>query len=529
MHMVFRQPFVSFTRVRQVSWLCCIFSALTLVIAGCSDRTADAYAEAQNARALLQQGDLPGASRAIRRAMTLREDQVDILLLDAQIKTAMGNLRAAYDSYRMVLALDPRRPEALVAVAQLGIALGDRREAIKAADLILSMVPGQPDALLVKGIDALNRKNHDEAIAIGDRMLASDPSERRGIVLKARGYALNDRRDEALAMLRQAAEQYGNDEMLASAMLENARDTGDVATMLEQLALLRQFRAESVDLAIDEINIRYKSGDADGARKVAADFIDTFGNKPDAMRRLGRLWREYDPDPLDDTQLQAIEANGAINARQVAGRHYLAQGEHETAARLVSSSADPLAKALLVRVAAAVRQDGAIRAAAGILSRDRTNCDALLAAAEWNLAARRYTDAVKPAQVAAAECRDIPDGYLVAARAYDGQNRSAGAERVYREGLAAHPDSRDLTQAYARWLLQRGREDAAETVAEGLTDRAPARVSSWRLLEQICASTGNSPCIARARRGGALAARNYSIDLAPGERVKDPLLGRQWR
>lgn len=529
MHMVIRQFFVPAPRPRQARRAACIFSALALFLAGCSDRTADAYAEAQTAQALLQQGDLPGARQAIGRAMALREDQVDILLLDGQIKAAMGEIQAAYNSYRMVLALDPRRPEALLGVAQFGIAIGEEREAIKAADLMLTIVPDQTDALLIKGIAALNDKEYDEAIALGDRIIAAEPGNRRGIVLKARGYSLTGRRDEALALLRKAAEEFGNDELIATAMLENARDNAEVATMLEQLALLRQARTDSVDLAIDEINVRYKSGDVAGARAASGAMIGQFGGDARAMARLGRLWDEYDPDPLLPADRNALAENGAVNARQVAARHYLRNGAPMVAGELVGTSPDVRARALLVRVAARLNEDGAIRAAAGILSQDRTSCDALLAAAEWNLAAGNPGETVKSAQVAAAECRDMPDGYLVAARAYDALRRPAGAERVYREGIAAHPDDRALTQAYARWLLRRDREGPAESVVRRLTDRVPARASSWRLLEQTCTATGNGACVAEARRGVAAAAKNFAIDLPPGERGRNPLLGQEWR
>lgn len=529
MHMVIRQFFVPAPRPRQARRAACIFSALALFLAGCSDRTADAYAEAQTAQALLQQGDLPGARQAIGRAMALREDQVDILLLDAQIKAAMGDVQAAYTSYRMVLALDPRRPEALLGVAQLGMALGDEREALKAADTMLTIAPENVDALLIKGIAALADKDYDEAIALGERMIAAEPGNRRGIVLKARGYSLTGRRDEALALLRKAAEEFGNDELIATAMLENARDNGEVATMLEQFALLRQARPGSVDLAIDEINVRYKSGDRDGARAAAGAMIAQFGTDARAMQRLARLWDEYDPDPLLPADRSAMAESGAINARVFAARHYLRNGAPNVAAELVGRSPDVRARALLARIAARLDEDGAIRAAAGILSQDRTSCDALLAAAEWNLAAGKPGETVKSAQVAAAECRDMPDGYLVAARAYDALRRPAGAERIYREGIAAHPDDRALTRAYARWLLRRGREGAAESVARRLTDRVPARASSWKLLEQTCLAIGNSSCVAEARRGATAAAKNFAIDLPPGERSRNPLLGQEWR
>ena len=435
----------------------------------------------------------------------------------------------ACDTYRMVLAIDPRQPEALMGVAQLGLSLGEERQSTEAIDTVLAMSPGQPNALLLSGIHALNRKDYAEALALGERLLANDAADRGGIVLKARALALTGRREEAVALLRKAAETIGNDELIAIALLENARDEGDVPVMLEQFSLLRQARPESIDLAIDEANIRYKSGDRDGARAVGVDILQRFGADARAMQRLKMLWQEYDPDPLAPEQRQQLAQGGELGARIAAARQYLAQGRPDAAEAIIAGAQDPRAVGLMGRIAVARNTPGSIAAAAAIIARDKTNCDALAAAAEWNLAQRKPKSAVEPAQKAAAECRDSSDGYLLLARAYAGQGRDAGAERVYREGLAAHPEDYALTAAYARWLLRAGRKDAAEAVADRLTDKAPQRLSSWRLQEVICAATGDSACVASARRGQEAARKDFRIDLPAGERGSNPLLGQQWR
>lgn len=527
--MILRQFFVERLPVRQALAFGCLVSALALITGACADDRAQAYQEAQTAQTLLNQGDLPGARLAISRALALRDDQLDILLLDAQIKSRAGDMRAAYDAYRMVLAIDPRQPEALLAVAQIGLGVGEARRSREAIETILSMAPGQPDALLLKGIHALNRKDYPGALALADQLLANDQNDRRGIVLKARALSLTDRRDEALALLRHTAETIGNDELISIALLENARDEGDVPVMLEQFALLRQARSQSIDLAMDEANVRYKSGDTDGARELGADILRRFGNNSEAMLRIRSVWQEYDPDPLSPRERSQLAGNGALNARLAAARHYLAQGKPEIALALVESLQDARAMGLKARIAVAADAPGSIETVARVLSQDKTNCDALAAAAEWNLAQRRPAAAIEPAQKAAADCRDSNDGYLLLSRAYSRLDRAAGAERVYREGLSAHPDDYALTASYAAWLIRAGRHDAAEAIADRLTDRAPQRLSSWRLLEKTCSETGNRSCAATARRGIEAARKDFSIDLPPGERASNPLLGQQWR
>jgi tetratricopeptide (TPR) repeat protein len=527
--MILRQFFVGPSRRQQAFGWGCLVSALALMVAGCGDSTAKAYEEAATAQALLNQGDLVGARQAMTRALALRDDQVDILLIDARIKSRMGDMRSAYDTYRTILAIDPRRPEALLAVAQLGMVVGEMRQSRDAVEAVLSIMPGQPDALLSKGIHAISRKDFAGATAVADELLANNPADRGGIVLKARVLALTGHRPEALATLRKASETIGNDEMIATALLENAREAGDVPVMLEQFGLLRQVRSDSIDLAIDEANVRYKSGDTEGARSVGADILNRFGNDAVAMQRLRTLWQEYDPDPLGPDLRRQLAEGGALNARLAAARYYLARGKPDIAEALMGSARDARAMGLRARVAVLTDQPGSIAAAATVIDQDKTNCDALIAAAEWNLRQGKAKDAVGPAQTASTECLDSSDGYLLLARAYNDQDRPAGVTRVYREGLIAHPDDYALSAAYAQWLLKAGPAGAAKAIADRLTDRAPQRPSSWRLLATICKAVGDDRCVTAAGQGLERSKKDFSIDLPPGQRFTNPLFGQQWR
>src|SRR5690606_35901111 len=240
--------------------------------------------------------------------------------------------------------------------------------------------------------------------------------------------------------------------------------------MLEQFALLRRARPNSIDLAIDEANVRYKSGDVAGARAVGAEILDRFGNDSGSLQRLRSLWQEYDPDPLGPDLRRQLAEGGALNARLAAARYYLARDKPDIAEALMGSAREARALGLRARVAVLTDQPGSIAAAASVIDQDKTNCDALIAAAEWNLRQGKPKEAVGPAQMASTECLDSSDGYLLLARAYSEQDRAAGATRVYREGLAAHPDDYPLSAAYAQWLLNAGPESAAKAIASRLTD-----------------------------------------------------------
>lgn len=495
---------------------------------GCQDRLADAFEHARVARSLLENGNVPAAKREIGQALQYAWDQPEILLLDAQIKLRSGDLYGAFEGFRSVLAIAPGNRDALLSVAQLGLASGDRMVARDAIARLLAANPRDADALLAKGVDAIGRKDYAEALNLGDTILAAEPDDRRGIILKARALSLLGKSAEAKILLGSAAERLGNDELMATVQLENARDKGDASAMMEQIPVLRQQRPDSIDLAIDETNIRYKSGDLAGGRRTGFEALQQFGTDVTAVRRLVSLWEEYDTAPLDANAQSWLITNGTVTARVAVARFYLGNNESEVAEQLVSGSRDVRALALQARIGVEQDKPGIITSIASILTQDKTNCDALAAAAEWNLKGGNAPEATKTAQVVAAQCPDIREGYILLARSYAVQKRVAGVERAYMEGLSAQPANALLVHSYIAWLLDQKNPRAAIAAARQLVQVVPAKASGWALLEDVCRKASDLTCAAEAQRGRVTAQRNYAIDLPPGEFAINPLLGRKW-
>lgn len=502
---------------------------LFLGLGACSSSLEKANKEAAIAQQLLDQGDLPAARKAIARAMQHSDDQLPILLLDARIKYRMQDFRAAFDAYRVVLALDPNNLEALVATAQLALALGDKDTARDMIRRGLAIEPGQPEILLTRGVLELDAKKYDQAITTGEEILKSNPADPRGIVLKARGMFLQGEKAQALQLLRDTITRSGNNSLLSSALLEVARAEGDVPVMLEQFAFLSSQNQDSVDLALDEINVRYKSGDVAGARTVSLDFLRRFGSDAGASARLVDMWGEYDKRPLTDSDIASLASDIGLEGRLAVARYYVDHSDLASAGRLVAGSTDARAAGMRARIGVLQGQASAAAAAKAIIDKDTTNCEALTALAEWDLAQGKSNAAVSPAQLAATNCRDRIDGYLLLAKAYEMARRPAGVERVFREGIEAHPLDPQLTAAFTDWLLSTGRDDAAVSAASRLSKVAPARESTWRVYRSVCERAGDKICAAQAAKGLETAKTNYSLDPLPGTRQANPLIGRTWR
>lgn len=502
--------------------------AVALAVAGCASPMEKAREEAAMAQALFDAGDLPGARAAIGRALSHRDDQLDMLLLDARIKFRMQDLVASMEAYRTVLVFDPNNQEALTVVAQNAAIMRNTELANEMIGRALANNPNDANVLLTKGVMELERKDYDAAVATANKLLES-PSDTRGIVLKSRALFLKGERDASYALLRDAREKFGNDQMTSVALLENARAEGDVPVMLEQFVFLAGVGELSVDQLLDETNIRYKSGDTAGARLRGMELLNRFGADPEAVERLVDLWEEYDPEPLTGSDIQTLAGGDNLAARLAVVRHYIGRGNLDIGEPLMVNAPDPRIYGLMARLQVLKGQPAGYEAAKRILTRDTTNCEALTAQAEWEIAQGQFNAAIIPAQTLATQCRDRIDGYTLLADAYRRAGRPAGIERVYREGIAAHPADAAMTRQFTDWLLAQGRGQSAIAAVRRLAKLAPSRVSTWELYASVCQRAKDSDCRADAQAGLARAKRSYVLDPLPGVRRGDTLFGRTWR
>lgn len=502
--------------------------AAALLLMSCTNPLEEAQREAALAAQLLDAGDLPGARSAIARAMSHRDDQLGIVLLDARIKLRMQDLAAAREGYRTVLVFDPNNQEALTAVTQISTMYGDKKTAREMIDRALALNPDNAEVLLSKGVLELEDEDYAAAIATAERLL-QNPSDPRGTVLKSRALFLRGDRAESYALLRDSIENFGNNQLVAAALLENARAEGDVPAMLEQFVFLGSSAPDSTDLALDEINARYKSGDVEGARLRGIDFLTRFGDNAREVRRLFDLWEEYDTAPLTSADIQNLAQNGSVNARVAAMRYLIDSGNSELGVPLLSNSSDPRIFGLMARLQVRRGDRSGLVMARRILEGDQSNCEALTAVAEWELAHGAYEQAVIPAQVLATQCRDRTDGYDLLAAAYRKAQRPTAVERAFREGVEAHPQDSGLAADFANWLLANGRDRSAVAQTRRLTVMAPARTSSWKLRADICRQAGDKACVAQAEKGLALARKTFALDPLPGIKRGDTLFGRTWQ
>lgn len=517
-----RQPVNYLSRVRHFAG-----GLLLMLLAACGGDAGRAMSRGAVAQQQLDAGDLGAARQSITDALAERDDLPSLQLLRGRIEVRSERYSPAFDAYSAALALESTNMEALQGVAQLGLRTGNLRESEEAAGRILALEPDQPEALSVKGLLALVRRRPDETIADADRILARSPGNEGGVILKARALYMRGETGQALALLEKAEPLAGKTEGLAQTRLELMREAGDAVGMLAQFEELRRLRPDDFDLRIDEANLRYKTGDAAGARTLLRDAVLEPKRNDAQAARVVALWREYDHDPLTAADQEWLRRRASAAVRLGVARYYLDTDRAASSLELVAGDASLPARSLEAR-AAISGGDAAAGAAAAeqILASDQTQCDALIARSTALLGRRRATAAVVAAQSAATECPQNAAAWLELARANDAHGNLDGAKRAFADAVLRNPQDASLSAEFGSWLEHRGAQRQALGEARRLTRKAPALVSAWTTYLAACERYSGAACSDDARSGLARARRLLGIDRPSGELAPNGLLGR---
>lgn len=501
--------------------------ALLVALAACSGDASRAMMLGAEAQQQLAAGQLQTARETIIAALKERDDLPDLQLLKARIELAANRTGPAFDAFSAALSLEATNPEALQGVSQLGLRTGHVVESEAAADHILALQPNQTDALLVKGLLALVRNRPANAIEFADRIQAASPRDEGGVILKSRALYLLGDLHGALEFLSKLEPAVAGKEAVVRTKLELHRQAGDAPAMLADFATLTQLQPKDLDLRLDEANLRYKTGDMIGARRLLRAAL--FDLRPVAYQasRIAALWGEYDHEPLDAGDLRALAASPNEAARVEIARYFLDTNQKGVASALVSGGHTLEARSLSA-LAAIADGETAVGAAEAerILAQDKTQCDALLARSAAAAATQRWSEAILAAQTAAAECPDKISARMALAQAYNGRHDESGVRRAFADGITQNPQDPALSAAFRTWLEASGESRQAIAEARRLTRKAPALVSGWVAYRAVCQRQHEETCVADAQIGLERATKLLGVDLTPGTQTLRNLIGR---
>ena len=501
---------------------CCMFVGLP----ACSDGSQNAAENAALAEQALASNDLRTARSAIIAAIQERDDILAYHLLRGRIELASGSPSAAYDAYSDARALDAANSEALLAVAQLGLTTGNLQQSFDATEEILILAPGNLDALLIRGIHAIVRRNYPEALEFGEKILAIAPGHEGGVILKSRALFMSRKPREALSALDEITGSAADSEPAALTRLEIFRALRQPRDLSAEFTRLRELRPKDAALAVDEANFRFKMGERQSAHQLLTNVMAATDTDAERAESASALWGEYGLQDLPSDALTRINRSGSTAARQTLARLLIRLDRVPETAATLRALPESSRSALQARYLAMIGKSAdARRLAEALLSRDSTNCDALIAVSESALALGQNESALRYAQQAAAECPVQPAGWMAAANAYKQLERDGGVSRVYVQALDTNKQSTELTAAYSNWLASEGRSREAVAMARRLTRYAPALISAWTLYGELCRRF-DPTCISAAEAGMENAKTLFGIDLPPGTPPPNGLFGR---
>lgn len=499
-----------------------------LALPACKSAAERAADMAALADAQADAGNLVAAQKTILEAIALRDDIPAYQQLLGAIALKAGKQGDAYRAFSRALDIDPTNMTALAYVANLGVQVGQINRAEEAADRLLTLDPDALPGLQVKGMIALARDRDDEALRIGDRMLALRPGDEAGTIIKARSLAKQGQFDAALALL-DGASGAGESPVLLVNKLNIYRNLRQPEAMADVLARLAQRDAMSPALRLDQVNLLYRLGRTDEARRSAMLLLRD-GAAPENYSALQRLWWEYDKTPLSVASAgEAAQWKDPAAAQQTV-RYLLARGDltmAEALLRVAPAPMQPLLASLQARLLAASGQnEQASRAAEALLGKDKQDVDALLVRALIALEAGKPGPAVEAAQLARANDPANAETYLVLARIAQAQDQAWRVRSAFEEGLKALPQNFLLLERYTQFLHQSGDKGRAVSVARAFARATPSSMRAWSFLSEQCRWASDEGCLQSALAGQKNAETTYLVDDPPGTVRNRGLFGR---
>src|SRR5690606_4162320 len=211
-----------------------------------------------------------------------------------------------------------------------------------------------------------------------------------------RAHFLSGDSSEAVSILETVTESPDSARALALTRLEIYRALRQPAMLAQQFERLRQILPDDPHIRIDEANFRFKLDQRADAHALVAEALTVEELDTATANSAMALWTEYGSDDLPNSILESIRKSGNVAARRAATRHFLEISNLQNA-RILADSLDARAGAgLRARLLARSGQiDDGERLARSVLARDKTDCDALVAASEISRAKQLATDALR--------------------------------------------------------------------------------------------------------------------------------------
>ncbi len=511
----------------------------------------------------LQQGDVPGAVRELRRAselgyparevlpllsraMVLAGDfdrvvsdfantQVDDAAAQARILTNVGDallaraeIAAARGFYESALVANPDDVDARVGLARSMLFAGEVDAALAEAEAIVAQEPGNADAHGIRAEVYRVQQRRDDVITALDAAIAGQPGAVNYHYMLVSVLLEQERFEEAesrLEAMKRVARNHPGTLYLQAFMdfrknnLEAAREGVDEVLRQIPNHLLADLLAGNIHLRLND-HVRARQhlervvarapGHALARRSLAASYLATG----DAARARETL------DPLLGAEVQEVAT------MSLAGQIYLASGDFERASDYFAqvSAANPEDVRARTSLGLARMAGGESEAAfadleaAAALDETAAQPDVVLILS--HLRAGEFDKALSAHEQLARKLPDHPQTHNLKGGILLAMGDQPGARAAFEKALEAAPGFLSAVVNLARIDLAENRPEDAKARLEAVISQDPARPDPYILLADLQRQTGANPADVKATLQRAVTAN-------PTARVARAALARQ--
>ncbi len=506
------QPPMLNSLIRSFFMGCVLLSGL----AGCASkaqRANDAYARAQQ---YLTYNNLRDAQRELVAAVAIRDDIPDIWRALGQVRLDSGDIPGSFTAFTRADELRPGDPDTLRSLAYTGYMVGASRQSQEATDRLLVLAPGDLQGLAVKGLLALDKRDTATALACAEAILAASPGDDSGLMLKARSIAVNGKLDDAIKMLETGLKTAPPNSGLPTALLQLYRAKGDIAGMQGLFPGLIARQKNNAELALDYVNLLYRTGKIDDARKLWSDTVIAHADDGPLMAWAFDVYDNAEPGAapviLDDRIMRIRKSP----LRSVAAQFLVTRREYARALKLLGGAND-LADADRGLYAVALdglgRHDEARAMVTAVLAGTTgpQDANALTLRARWAITTGAFDQANTDAQTAVIADPSNLAARLVLAQSYLAGRQPVRVRQVLADATGDLRNSRRALLAYLQFLQSAGDMASAVAAARTFADVNRAQPWSWSTMVAVCQKAKDDACVVAANKRLALSAHDFTF------------------
>ncbi len=474
---------------------------ITVTLTACASPEEKAASYIANANTLVAEGNLEKAEIEYKNALQINQNLPDALYGLAKIYERRQEWREAYAVVSKIRELAPRHVDGRIMLAQLLLASNQLDEALSDAKEIMELAPEDARAHSLMATLQIRLENPEGALEEASKALAIEPGNSDAILVQARVFIAEKNYDSALKLLDKAIEESPDNAFLYLMQLEAYQALADkkavegvYLTLIDRFPneagyksalaryyiidrnvdgaerMLEQIVASDPDSIASKLRLvafKYQYRSIDAAVALANKYIASSPKEYPYRFLLGELF-ERDKQPGQAASVyQKIIADDGLQANGLEARNKLAsiekrRGNADKAAELINE----------------------------VLTQDLANKNGLLLQAEFQIAGKKYDDALISARTV---LRDNPDSIKameLIGQAYDAMGSRDLAIESYSKAIQLNPGSAVIVNRLANHLVRRGDFKGADEILLESIARGNRSLESVQLLAQVKLALG---------------------------------------